>query len=242
MDKIACTIGCKSNQTNLPKMLSSMIRVYNGFSASQLKYAWNFTAQTDVLDVCIIDLDDEQHQHYLDTAQQYQGIITVGKTSYSNKKYKYHLTKPIHNSELLHILKQLELDELRHFAKQKTVAKMPATPTTELPEQTASPQHALHYQLINWPDLSQIPSDLLPNTSRVCALLAAKAQSFHHIVEFLNIPHEELSRIIHALDTYAFAMYPSVQSIEMTTTLPATPQATTSSFLGKIWGRLKNTH
>ncbi len=243
MSKFKCVIGCKSSQANLQNMLRSIVRVYSGLSVSQLQLDWIFPEDDSnlALDVCVIDLDDEDHERYLNNPD-YKGYIVISKSAHLLQKYKYALNKPIHNSSLLEILKNLEQDELKELQKQNPTEEAP----TSIVQQTAVVKEPI-YQLVNWPDLTKVPDELLLNTSRVCALLATQPSALATVENFLQLGRDELKSIIQHINLYAYDNFPTLtqqteDSLSNTITLPATTEKPTAnaSFLSKIWSKLKN--
>lgn len=248
MSKMKCIIGCKSNQANLQNMLRSIVRVYSGLSVSQLQFDWMFPDEDSalVLDVCVIDLDDEDHEQHLNNPD-YKGYIVISRSAHLLQNYKYALNKPIHNSSLLEILKNLEQDELKSLHKEsmekasaveveKTSIAVSETPIIDEPV----------YQLINWPDLTKIPDELLLNTSRVCALLSAQPSALAGVAHFLQLSHDELKNIIQQIDLYAYDNFPTLTQqtqniVENTVVLPPVIEKPTAntSFLSKMWNKLK---
>lgn len=248
MNKPPCIIGCKSNQVNLQNILRSIIKIYSGLSMSQLKLDWIFPENDSAvsLDVCIVDLDDEDHEQHLNNPD-YKGYIVISKSAPLLQNYKYALNKPIHNSSLLKILRNLEQDELKSL-HEESIEKT-ADAVVEKTSITVSETLIIDepvYQLINWPDLTKIPDELLLNTSRVCALLSAQPSALSGVAHFLQLSHDELKNIIQQINLCAYESFPTLTQqtqniVENTVVLPSVIEKTTAntSFLSKMWNKLK---
>lgn len=256
MDKIICKIGCQSQQEHIKKTLSSIIKVYSGLSVSKLRQHWSFHSDINALDVCIIDLDDEQHPEYFDQVEHCKAVIVMSKSESLLHDYQYSLTKPVMNNCILNLLRLIEADEAlqhrqttalqgferpeHHTTVVETLATpFPTTPYTVTPMQTIT---QTQYRLTAWPDLSQVPQDLLFNTSRVCALLATKPYSFEYILQTFSLKQEELQDIIQTIqdNTYTFLSSLHIMELQVEQGIVPTHKTTaTSSFLSKIFGKFK---
>ena len=248
MSQLIHTIHFTSSQPNLHRMLGSMLKVYSDWAASPLQARWVVTTEPKSANVYVVDLDDEQYFDQMPTQRSSDSIvIALSKSTALLKKYPYHLSQPIRNAALLDILTRIEANDLKPTQPLPQVIQPSMTDlkTTQKPKQPSNntPTHEIHYQLTHWPDLSQISSELLPNTSRVCALLATKPYHLNAIADFLNIPQAELQQVISSIKQLAFANTNTLELIHVA--LPQQPVAITehpsanSYFLSKLWGKFK---
>lgn len=253
MEKMICKIGCKSQQDNIKKMLGSIIRVYAGLSVSKLQLDWQFTSDSDVSwDVHIIDLDDENYPQYIVEAQQAKAVVMISSSAHILRDYEYTLTKPIMNHQLLTVLKLLEkekiiiseekMTEVAVFPQSEIISAM--SRSEEVVTTKASEYEQTKYQLVAWPDLTQVPKELLLNTSRVCALLATQPRSLTDIAQLLNISLPELGTILSTIQNNAYTFLTTLHKIEQSIENHGlissfSNEVPNSSFLTKIWNRLK---
>ncbi len=255
MEKTICKIGCKSQHDNIKNMLRSIIRVYSGLSVSKLQLDWQFVSDSDVSwDVHIIDLDDENHSQYIAAAQQAKAVIMISSSASILHDYEYTLTKPIMNYQLLTILKLIETERFLTSHTEMTQATIfaqseiiPARPISEseetLKNKSADNEH-IKYQLLAWPDLTQVPKELLFNTSRVCALLATQPRSLTDIAQLLSISLSELGTILSTIQNNAYTFLATLHKIEQSIENHGlissfSNEVPNSSFLTKIWNKLK---
>lgn len=253
MEKTICKIGCKSQQNNIKKMLGSIIRVYSGLSVSKLQLDWQFTSDSDVSwDVHIIDLDDENYPQYIVEAQQAKAVVMISSSAHILRDYEYTLTKPIMNHQLLTLLKLLEKEKIIISEDKMTeVAVFPQSEiilavsrSEEVVTTKASEYEQTKYQLLAWPDLTQVPKELLLNTSRVCALLATQPRSLIDIAQLLNISLPELGTILSTIQNNAYTFLTTLHKIEQSIENHGlissfSNEVPHSSFLTKMWNKLK---
>ncbi len=116
------------------------------------------------------------------------------------------------------------------------------------PSITATAQLGVQYsvlKLYSWPELSRVPSDLVLDAARVCALLAVRPTSAPLIARLLDLPRERVAHIVEFLHLYghldgsAMDVRPVEKEEQATLDLIADPTPTKSpTLLGRLWQKL----
>ena len=116
------------------------------------------------------------------------------------------------------------------------------------PSITATAQLGVQYsvlKLYSWPELSRVPSDLVLDAPRVCALLAVRPTSAPLIARLLDLPRERVAHIVELLHLYghldgsAMDVRPVEKEEQATLDLIADPTPTKSpTLLGRLWQKL----
>ena len=116
------------------------------------------------------------------------------------------------------------------------------------PSITATTQLGVQYsvlKLYSWPELSRVPSDLVLDAARVCALLAVRPTSAPLIARLLDLPRERVAHIVELLHLYghldgsAMNVRPVEKEEQATLDLIADPTPTKSpTLLGRLWQKL----
>ena len=116
------------------------------------------------------------------------------------------------------------------------------------PSITATTQLGVQYsvlKLYSWPELSRVPSDLVLDASRVCALLAVRPTGAPLIARLLDLPRERVAHIVELLHLYghldgsAMDVRPVEKEEQATLDLIADPTPTKSpTLLGRLWQKL----
>ena len=116
------------------------------------------------------------------------------------------------------------------------------------PSITATAQLGVQYsvlKLYSWPELSRVPSDLVLDAARVCALLAVRPTSAPLIARLLDLPRERVAHIVELLHLYghldgsAMDVRPVEKEEQATLDLIADPTPTKSpTLLGRLWQKL----
>ena len=116
------------------------------------------------------------------------------------------------------------------------------------PSITATAQLGVQYsvlKLYSWPELSRVPSDLVLDAARVCALLAVRPTSAPLIARLLDLPRERVAHIVELLHLYghldgsAMDVRPVEKEEQATLDLIADPTPTKSpTLLGRLWRKL----
>ena len=116
------------------------------------------------------------------------------------------------------------------------------------PSITATTQLGVQYsvlKLYSWPELSRVPSDLVLDAARVCALLAVRPTSAPLIARLLDLPRERVAHIVELLHLYghldgsAMDVRPVEKEEQATLDLIADPTPTKSpTLLGRLWQKL----
>ncbi len=116
------------------------------------------------------------------------------------------------------------------------------------PSITATAQLGVQYsvlKLYSWPELSRVPSDLVLDAARVCALLAVRPTSAPLIARLLDLPRERVAHIVELLHLYghldgsAMNVRPVEKEEQATLDLIADPTPTKSpTLLGRLWQKL----
>ena len=112
------------------------------------------------------------------------------------------------------------------------------------PSITATTQLGVQYsvlKLYSWPELSRVPSDLVLDASRVCALLAVRPTGAPLIARLLDLPRERVAHIVELLHLYghldgsAMDVRPVEKEEQATLDLIADPTPTKSpTLLGRL--------
>lgn len=116
------------------------------------------------------------------------------------------------------------------------------------PSITATAQLGVQYsvlKLYSWPELSRVPSDLVLDAARVCALLAVRPTSAPLIARLLDLPRERVAHVVELLHLYghldgsAMDVRPVEKEEQATLDLIADPTPTKSpTLLGRLWQKL----
>lgn len=116
------------------------------------------------------------------------------------------------------------------------------------PSITATTQLGVQYsvlKLYSWPELSRVPSDLVLDAARVCALLAVRPTGAPLIARLLDLPRERVAHIVELLHLYghldgsAMDVRPVEKEEQATLDLIADPTPTKSpTLLGRLWQKL----
>ena len=116
------------------------------------------------------------------------------------------------------------------------------------PSITATTQLGVQYsvlKLYSWPELSRVPSDLVLDVARVCALLAVRPTGAPLIARLLDLPRERVAHIVELLhlhghlDGTAMAVRPAETEEQATLDLMAdTASAKSPTLLGGLWQKL----
>ena len=116
------------------------------------------------------------------------------------------------------------------------------------PSITATTQLGVQYsvlKLYSWPELSRVPSDLVLDAARVCALLAVRPTGTPLIARLLDLPRERVAHIVELLHLYghldgsAMNVRPVEKEEQATLDLIADPTPTKSpTLLGRLWQKL----
>ena len=116
------------------------------------------------------------------------------------------------------------------------------------PSITATTQLGVQYsvlKLYSWPELSRVPSDLVLDVARVCALLAVRPTGAPLIARLLDLPRERVAHIVELLhlhghlDGSAMDVRPVEKEEQATLDLIADPTPTKSpTLLGRLWQKL----
>ena len=116
------------------------------------------------------------------------------------------------------------------------------------PAITATTQLGVQYsvlKLYSWPELSRVPSDLVLDAARVCALLAVRPTGAPLIARLLDLPRERVAHIVELLHLYghldgsAMNVRPVEKEEQATLDLIADPTPTKSpTLLGRLWQKL----
>ena len=116
------------------------------------------------------------------------------------------------------------------------------------PSITATAQLGVQYsvlKLYSWPELSRVPSDLVLDAARVCALLAVRPTGAPLIARLLDLPRERVAHIVELLHLYghldgsAMDVRPVEKEEQATLDLIADPTPTKSpTLLGRLWQKL----
>ena len=116
------------------------------------------------------------------------------------------------------------------------------------PSITATAQLGVQYRVLklySWPELSRVPSDLVLDAARVCALLAVRPTSAPLIARLLDLPRERVAHIVELLhlhghlDGSAMDVRPAEKEEQETLDLIADPTPTKSpTLLGRLWQKL----
>ncbi|RZU38438.1 hypothetical protein EV700_2370 [Fluviicoccus keumensis] len=246
MTKTVRVIGCVSSETRQHLIFRSMIRVLNQGSTANLKHQWSFS-EVGPYDVTIFDLDDGIHPDPL-PASGAEVVVAFSTHPHRLTDRPFSLSKPIRGSEFLQLLQAIEaacFDNLTHPATAVTATEA-ATPAPR-PADAAMPDPAPLLSLLAWPDLPQLPDDQLHHAARICALLAVRRCSPATVSRFLDIDPVIVDQVLQAI-----AACPPVDGVEVlhrqqdaaeaANVIPLheqTPSGKPSSFLSKIWNRLK---
>ena len=116
------------------------------------------------------------------------------------------------------------------------------------PSITATTQLGVQYsvlKLYSWPELSRVPSDLVLDAARVCALLAVRPTGAPLIARLLDLPRERVAHIVELLhlhghlDGTAMDVRPAEKEEQATLDLMAdTASAKSPTLLGRLWQKL----
>ena len=209
----AFTIGLHSEQEKLRAVFRSIIRVLN--QVVGLQHDWAYCEEPE-LDVHIVDLDDPQAPQQIDRLKH---CVVIATSAHEE-----------------------QLSSLRGQNK-------PASAIQPLPAQSSLQDHpagatSATYSLQNWPDLPQIPEEHMFEAARVCALLAVQPATLQQISQLLNLAMADLEALLALIRQCGHQGYPvlAMDHSPQGLTVPAIEvpvQAQPSSFLAKIWNRLK---
>jgi len=112
------------------------------------------------------------------------------------------------------------------------------------PADVALPRELVH--LLEWPNLTRVPDDLVPAVIRVCALLWRKPTVGFLLPRILGLPAEQVGAVVQALQQFGHvrvarsdnaAASAEAASAAEAEVAAAAPSATTS-LVGKFWQRL----
>lgn len=256
MSKPVRSIRCYSSDEKLQNVFRSMIRVYCQFTSSGLNHEWVYREHDSFnLDVQILDLDDESNwsrfQSFPDMI-----VIAISKHPELMSGQRYTLDKPLRSHSLLQVLQVIETSE--SFSRQVEPARLDPDEGTDFssvslglgdspePGTRDTPSQDLVYRLQTWPDLSALPEDRVLEISRVCALLSVRPANPGFIADFLDIPATEVEQVLALIRLHAYPGYPALaEAPRQLQAVPDTPAAAPesvsppTSFLSKIWNRLK---
>lgn len=238
----AFTIGLHSEQEKLRAVFRSIIRVLN--QVVGLQHDWAYCEEPE-LDVHIVDLDDPQAPQQIDRLKHCVVIATSAHEEQLAGWTYALLSKPLRSQALLQIMQQIERKELSSLRGQNK----PASAIQPLPAQSSLQDHpagatSATYSLQNWPDLPQIPEEHMFEAARVCALLAVQPATLQQISQLLNLAMADLEALLALIRQCGHQGYPvlAMDHSPQGLTVPAIEvpvQAQPSSFLAKIWNRLK---
>lgn len=113
----------------------------------------------------------------------------------------------------------------------------------------ASTQLGVQYsvlRLYSWPQLSELPSEMIPDVAKVCALLAVRPTGAPLISRLLGISRESVTHIVDMLHLHGHlqnAVMPGKSGLRTEGALefetPELPtQPVTRSIIGRLWQRL----
>lgn len=255
MSRPVRSISCFSNDEKLRNVFRSIIRVYTQLRSTGLRHEWVYCEQDGSgIDVQILDLDEE-HNWQRFTAHPHMIVIAISKHPELLAGQKYTLGKPLHSNSLLRILQNIEgAEPIVPVMAQTLVADNGTAGLSEFslggrdaaPAMTEAQDADRLFKLQSWPDMTAMPEEKLLDISRVCALLSIRPASLGFMSDFLEIPPPELESILSLIRSKAYADFPSVQDApRQLQAVSETPRVETkkpdrpSSFLSKIWNRLK---
>lgn len=251
LDKQVCTIGCMSNSRSLPIALNSMVKIFAGFTLrGELGWHWQYQ-DTLPVDICIVDLDT-----YPDMSQlsEQQKIIAVSSSPELLKDYSYALQKPLKSQQLLALCKEFESQAgvVSSVTKIDKSVDSNVIATQSLEDDFAtSPMASISsletlYQLESWPDFSRVSEEQISDLSRLCALLALRPSTRQDILRLLSMAEAQLDTLFAVIEQHSYIGYTSLGTNFMTDSGLAveehtaiTPPASSSSFLSKMWRKLK---
>lgn len=244
------TISCHSSEEKLCHMFRSIIRVLT--QVSGLQHHWEFCDPLHPsLNVRILDLDDEQIRQ---TAHQYADALVMVISSQAEhlQGWTYALSKPLRSQALLDILQRIERRAMPPApvrpseptpAPQRTPEPSPPLPTAAS-RPVADPRVQPVYGLQNWPDLTQLPEAQMLNAARVCALLSLRPAGADWISQFLSLARADLEALLVLIRQCGHPGHPvlteGLQRMDALQLPEPSPEAQRpSTFLAKIWNRLK---
>ncbi|MDO8331092.1 MAG: hypothetical protein Q7T36_11545 [Fluviicoccus sp.] len=259
MTKMTRVIGCVSSEQRQHLIFRSMVRVLGQGATSSLKHQWSFS-DVGPFDVRIVDIDDEEHVALAD--EQGQGVVVVlaGNQQILVGR-QFTLSKPLRGNEFLQLLQAIEAAgfeaRVTADAADIPVATAPAAPAEPNPLKTESnvktaptisAQTEILISLESWPDLPRMADDMLHDAARICALLSVRPSSRETISRFLDIPPENVNRVLkiipacsHAGDIRTLHEHQSAAT-EANNVIPLHDQVSggkPSSLLSKLWNRLR---
>lgn len=260
MTKTTRVIGCVSSEQRQHLIFRSMVRVIGQGASSNLKHQWSFS-DTGPFDVRIVDLDDAEHAVLAD--DQGQGVVVaLGGDQRILAGRRFTLSKPLRGNEFLQLLQAIEA---AGFGTRVTVeaVDIPAAPAAAAapehhpPSARHTPQTAAAVStrtetlisLASWPDLPRMPGDMLHDAARICALLSVRPSSRETISRFLDIPPENVSRVLKIIPACSHAGEIRILHEDQDTAAVAAGNVIPmhdgghitkpSSFLSKMWNRLR---
>ena len=97
-------------------------------------------------------------------------------------------------------------------------------------------------RLVSWPDLSELPPEIVPSVARICALLWCKPTAAHLVARILDGSSEETATLLRLLLAFGHAqlLAPAVgePAYSEAGNLHHTRPAASNSLLSKLWRRL----
>ncbi len=253
LDKQVCTIGCISNSRSLPIALNSMVKIFAGFTLrGELEWYWQYN-DTMPVDICIVDLDT-----YPDMSQlsEQQKIIAVSSSPELLKDYSYTLQKPLKSQQLLALCKEFEAQagvvssatKTEKLVDNNIVVTQPVDDIFDISPMASISSLETLYQLESWPDFSRVSAEQISDLSRLCALLSLRPSTRQDILEFLSIAEDKLDVLFTVIEQHSYIGYTSLGTNFMTDSglavaegheVSVTPATSSSSFLSKMWRKLK---
>lgn len=257
MTKMTRVIGCVSSEQRQHLIFRSMVRVIG--QGANLKHQWSFS-DTGPFDVRIVDIDDEENTALADAHGQ--GVLVVlGGNHQVLVGRQFTLTKPLRGNEFLQLLQSIEAAgfEARVTVEAVDIPAAPAAvapPEHKRPTAVSNPQAApaisaqteTLISLESWPDLPRMAGDMLHDAARICALLSVRPSSRETISRFLDIPPENVSRVLkiipgcsHAGDIRILHEHQGMVAVAASNVIPLHDQVSSkpSSLLSKLWNRLR---
>ncbi|MDO8417841.1 MAG: hypothetical protein Q7S87_16695 [Agitococcus sp.] len=253
MTSMIRVIGCVSSETRHSLIFRSLIRVLSQGNTSSLKHRWSFS-ESGPFDVWILDIDDEENIDHLHSDRHGVIVLLAGNRPLPDS-HPFTLTKPIRGNEFLQLLQSIEAagwDNIEQNGKSAAPAVERAAPVTNSPikpESGLAAKDEATFSLTSWPDLPQMPSEIVHDAARICAFLSIRPGTLTTISHFLDIPADTVNHILqrittcsHGFDTCILTEYNCHPVSDAQNVIPIHDHGQTvkpSSFLSKIWNRLK---
>lgn len=247
MTSMIRVIGCVSSEARHSLIFRSLIRVLSQGNTSSLKHRWSFS-ESGPFDVWILDIDDEENIDHLHS-NRHGVIVLLGGNHPLLDSHPFTLTKPIRGNNFLQLLQSIEAAGFGNAVQVSPTVGKTAVMTADAPIQaheTAVANEAL-ISLTSWPNLPQMPSDILHDAARICALLSIRPSTSSAISRFLDISPDAVNRVLQQITACSYdrnigILEYSQQAVSnANNVIPIHDHGHTgkpSSFLSKIWNRL----